>query len=114
SDVGSSRVRSSVHHGSGSVRSGGSGGVSSSFVLLAASGQSHSGDQRSQQECLFHACVLKRRVSINQEAMELCAFYPQPQTYETWVIWMRRIFGIRRIQTAIICWLGQFPISPRW
>ena len=64
SSVGSSRSgfrsgRSDLGDSRSGFRSGRS-GVSSSFFLLAASGQSHGSDQRSQQERLFHACVLKR------------------------------------------------------
>ncbi len=40
-------------------RSGGSSAGGGVFSLLAASGQGHGGDQRCQQERLFHACILK-------------------------------------------------------
>ena len=45
--------------GSSNIGSGGSGGL---FFFLTAGGQGHGSDQRSQQERLFHACVLKRSV----------------------------------------------------
>ncbi len=53
----------SFRSGRSNFRSSRSGCVSGLFSLLTASGQSHGSDQRSQQERLFHACVLKRSVN---------------------------------------------------
>lgn len=63
SGSGASNGGSGVSGSGSSFGSGRSGSVSGLFSLLTASGQSHGSDQRSQQERLFHACVLKRSVN---------------------------------------------------
>lgn len=97
--------------GGSDFRSGFGSGSSGLLFLLTASGQGHGGDQRSQQERLFHACVLKRGVK-KAVVLEL---YSKPET---------RLAGTRakdasqlallHIQPLIIRCIGLFPIGPRW
>jgi hypothetical protein len=83
---GSGSSRSSVRSGGCSVGGSGCGfdsgrshvgscGSGGFFSLLTASGQSHGGDQRSQQERLFHACILKR--SVKKRCTWNYVLYPQ-------------------------------------
>lgn len=106
--------RSCFRSGGGSNFSGRCCGcsVNSRFFFLTAGCQSDSSDQRSQQERLFHACVLKRSVNKTGVHGTMCrAHSPIRDIYETRAKDASQL-ALLHIQPLIIRRIRLFPIVP--